>query len=288
MSDFDPQRYRQDSVEQWEAAAAGWSRRAEQMQVFAAPVTERLLDALQLTPGQRVLDLAAGLGHVGLEAAQHVAPGGSVVIADQAEAMLQAARERAKQLGIANVEFKRLDAEWIDLPLGSVDAIACRFGLMLMADPGAALGECRRVLRSGGRIAVAVWDSPARNPWASAPGMVLTERGLMQMPTPEPGGFRPGMFALADPDGLAERLRDAGFTDVVVESVAFARTHADFEDFWESSLDMSPGFHDAVMSCPPTEIEQIKESVAASLEPFTAPDGSLEIPAASLVASAEA
>lgn len=288
MSDFDPQRYRQDSVEQWEAAAAGWSRRAEQMQVFAAPVTERLLDALRLTPGQRVLDLAAGLGHVGLEAAQRVAPGGSVVIADQAEAMLQAARERAEQLGIANVEFKRVDAEWIDLPLSSVDAIACRFGLMLMADPGAALGECRRVLRSGGRIAVAVWDSPARNPWASAPGMVLTERGLMQMPTPEPGGFRPGMFALADPDGLAERLQDAGFTDVAVESVAFARAHAGFEDFWESSLDMSPGFHDAVMSCPPTEIEQIKESVAASLEPFTAPDGSLEIPAASLVASAEA
>ena len=288
MSDFDPQQYRQDSVEQWEAAAPGWSRRAEQMQQFASPVTDWLLDALELKPGQRVLDLAAGLGHVGLEAARRVAPGGSVVIADQAEAMLRAARERAERLGIANVEFKRIDAEWIDLPLGGLDAIACRFGLMLMADPGAALGECRRVLRSGGRIAVAVWDSPARNPWASAPSMLLAERGLMQMPTPQPGGFRPGMFALADPEGLAERLEDAGFTEVAVESLPLVRAHDDFEDFWETSLDMSPFFHDAVMSCPPTEIEQIKESIAASLAPFTAADGSLEIPAASLLARGEA
>lgn len=288
MSDFDPQQYRQDSVEQWEAASAGWSRRAEQMQSFAAPVAEALLDALTLTPGQRVLDLAAGTGDVGLEAARRVAPGGGVVIADQAEGMLRAARERAERLGAQNVELKRVDAEWIDLPLGSVDAIACRFGLMLMADPAAALAECRRVLRSGGRIALAVWDTPARNPWASAPAMVLAERGLMDVPAPEPGGFRPGMFALADADGLAERLRDAGFTEVAVRSVSLTRAHDDFEDFWETSLDMSPGFHDAVMSCPATEIEQIREAVAAALTPFTQADGALEIPASALVASAEA
>src|ERR1700739_859224 len=103
MSDFDPQQYRQDSVEQWEAAAPGWSRRAEQMQRLASPVPDWLLAPLELKPGQRVLDLAAGLGHVGLEAARRVAPGGSVVIADQAGAMLGAARERAQPLRDGNV-----------------------------------------------------------------------------------------------------------------------------------------------------------------------------------------
>ncbi len=286
MSDFDPDRYRQDSLEQWEAAAAGWSRRAQQMRAFAEPVTERLLDALHLQRGQRVLDLAAGLGEVGLLVAQRVGPDGSVLIADQAEAMIEAARERVAQAGAGNVELKRMDAEWIDLELSSVDAVACRFGVMLMADPDAALRECRRVLRPEGRLALAVWDSPARNPWASAPAMVLAERGLMQVPPPQPGIFRPGMFALADADALAERIADAGFTEVAVESVALTRAHDGFEDFWETSLDMSPGFHDAVMSCPPGEIEQIREAVAASLAPFTAPDGSLEIPAASLLAHA--
>jgi SAM-dependent methyltransferase len=283
MSDFDPDQYRQQSVEQWEAAAAGWSRHAEQMQRFAAPVTDRLLAALELAEGERVLDLAAGLGEVGLAAAAQVGPGGSVLIADQAEPMLEHARQRARDLGVENVDFKRMGAEWLDLALGSFDAIACRFGLMLMVDPDAALRESRRVLRAGGRIALAVWDSPARNPWAAAPGMVLGERGLMQMPGLVPGAFRPGMFALADADALAERLRDAGFTDVSGESVPLTRAHEDFDDFWETTLDMSPGFHDAVMSCPPSEIEQIKDAVAGSLTPFTTSHGSLEIPAAALV-----
>lgn len=282
MSDFDPEQYRRQSIEQWESAATGWSRRSEQMQRFAAPLTDWLLDALQLKGGERVLDLAAGLGEVGLAAAERVGPSGSVLIADQAEPMLEQARRRAQDLGVGNVDFKRMDAEWIDLPLGSLDAIACRFGLMLMVDPDAALRECRRVLRTGGRLALAVWDSPARNPWASAPGMVLSERGLMQMPGLAPGAFRPGMFALADAEALAERLRDAGFTDVSMEPVPLTRAHEGFEDFWDTTLDMSPGFHDAVMSCPQSEIEQIKDAVSASLAPFTAADGSLEIPASAL------
>ena len=83
-----------------------------------------------------------------------------------------------------------LNAEWIDLPVASVDAVLCRWGYMLMADPAAALLETRRVLRPGGRVALAVWDGIEPNPWALLPGLELGERGLL--PPPNGDGPRPG------------------------------------------------------------------------------------------------
>ena len=62
-----------------------------------------------------------------------------------------------------------LNAEWIDLPVASVDVVLCRWGYMLMADPAAALAETRRVLRPGGHVALAVWDAIEHNPWALLP-----------------------------------------------------------------------------------------------------------------------
>ena len=119
--------------------------------------------------GQRVLELAAGLGETGLLAAELVAPVGGVIISDQAEAMLEGAAPARAELGLTNVEFQVLNAEWIDLPVASVDAVLCRWGYMLMADPLRGALETRRVLRPGGRVALAVWDRDERNPWAQAP-----------------------------------------------------------------------------------------------------------------------
>ena len=80
-------------------------------------------------------------------AAELVAADGGVIVSDQAEAMLDGARARAGELGLSNIEFQVVNAEWIDLPLASVDVVLCRWGYMLMADPPAALAETRRVLR---------------------------------------------------------------------------------------------------------------------------------------------
>jgi ubiquinone/menaquinone biosynthesis C-methylase UbiE len=140
---------RAQSLRNWEEAASGWARRSEEVREFAAPLTHWLIDAINPQPGERVLELAAGLGETGLLVAELVAPAGGVIVSDQAEAMLAGARERAAALGLSNVEFSVLNAEWIDLPVASVDAVVCRWGYMLMTDPSAALHETRRVLRPG-------------------------------------------------------------------------------------------------------------------------------------------
>jgi len=281
---FDADAHRQASLEGWEEAASGWVRRQQLLRELGAPVSHWMVEQISPQPGQRVLELAAGLGETGMLAAELVAPIGGVVVSDQAEAMLEGARARAQELGLSNIEFRVLNAEWIDLPLASVDAVLCRWGYMLMADPATALSETRRVLRSGGRLALAVWDSVQSNPWALLPAQELAGRGL--------GGAaaaaEPGPFALGSAERVAELLEQAGFTEVVVAPLQLMRSHTSFQELWDTTLDLSRRFHDAVLSRPPAEVEQIKASLAERFAAYRAADGRLEVPGRALVASASA
>jgi len=281
---FDPNAHRDRSRENWEAAAAGWVRRQDLISELGKPVTRWLVEALGLQPGQRVLELAAGLGEPGMLAAELVAPTGGVIISDQAEAMLEGARQRALSLGLSNVEFQVLGAEWIDLPVASVDAVLCRWGYMLMADPAAAIAETRRVLRPGGRLALAVWDAIARNPWALLPAQELRERGLV----PEPQAGEPGPFALGDRGRLSGLLAEAGFTEIEVQSMELWRRHMSFEELWDTTLDLSRVFHDAVLARPAPEIEEIKSALAERFASYTDAEGALAVPGRTLLACASA
>jgi SAM-dependent methyltransferase len=284
---FDAERYRRASLEGWEEAAPGWVRQQELLREFATPVSLWMIDAVHPQPGERVLELAAGLGETAMLAAELVAPLGGVVISDQAEAMLEGARARAIALGLSNIEFQALNAEWIDLPLASVDIVTCRWGYMLMADPAAALSETRRVLRPGGRVALAVWDTLDSNPWALLPARELIARGLA--PAPDPSAPpTPGPFALGAPGRIQELLEQAGFVELRVEALELVRRHSSFAEMWETTLDLSRNVHDAVLSRPAAEIAQIEASLAERFAPYTAADGTLAIPARTLVASASA
>jgi SAM-dependent methyltransferase len=281
-ADADEQRRR--SAEHWEDAAPGWVRRQHAIRELGAPVSMWLVQAIDPQAGQRVLELAAGLGETGLLAAELVAPNGGVILSDQAEGMLDGARVRAAELGLTNVEFQTWNAEWIDLPVASVDAVLCRWGYMLMVDPLAALIETRRVLRPGGRVALAVWDALDANPWSLAPMSVLRERGLGGQPDAD----APGPFALGDPERVRELLLRAGFTELTLDAVDLRYRHESFETFWETMLDISRALHDAVLAQPAAEVDRLRAEVAARLAPHTDSDGSLAIPGRSLVAVASA
>jgi SAM-dependent methyltransferase len=275
------------SAEHWEEAASGWVRHQEAIRKFGAPVSHWMVEAIEPQPGQRVLELAAGLGETGLLAAELVAPTGGVILSDQAEAMLEGARARAAKLELTNVEFQVWNAEWIDLPVASVDAVLCRWGYMLMADPLAALVETRRVLRPGGRLALAVWDSLDANPWALAPGLDSHPRSDSRSPNGPPE-YTPGPFALGDPARVGELLAEAGFTDLYLHAISVKQRHATFDAFWETMLDLSRELHDLVLARPLPEIERMRGALAERFAVYAAPDGALEIPGRSLAAVASA
>ncbi|MGH2871921.1 MAG: methyltransferase domain-containing protein [Solirubrobacteraceae bacterium] len=284
MSVVDPDEQRAASRRSWEWAAGAWGRRAARVREWGMPVSTAMIEALVLAPGQRLLELAAGPGDTGFIAAERIAPGGLLINSDGAEAMLAAARARAAELGIDNVEFRQLELEWIDLPAADVDAVLCRWGIMLTVDPAAAAREMRRVLRPGGRLAVAVWDGRERNQWATIPSSALVELGHASPPDPE----APGMFSLAPAQRLAQLLHDAGFTEVEVNAVEVVRNVSGVDEYVAETTEISPSFGPIFRQLDDAEQAEVAARIAAAVAPFTTAGGSLALPGSSLVASATA
>jgi ubiquinone/menaquinone biosynthesis C-methylase UbiE len=148
----------------------GWDRAApiyeDAWQAQLAPAQVALLAMAAPRPGERVLDVACGTGLVTLPAARAVGSAGYALGTDISGAMVDAAAARGAAEGIENARFARMDGETLDLENDSFDLALCSLGLMYMPDPEAALGEMARVLRPGGRAAVAVWGERRHCGWA--------------------------------------------------------------------------------------------------------------------------
>jgi ubiquinone/menaquinone biosynthesis C-methylase UbiE len=283
----DPEEQRASILDGWEQAAAGWGQRAQRVRDWGMPVSTWMIEQLSLQPGMRLLELAAGPGDTGFLAAELIAPGGALISSDATEGMLEVARGRARELGVRNVniEFKQLEIEWIDLPTASVDAILCRWAYMLTVDPEAGMREARRVLAPGGRFALAVWGTDEENPWATIATDALIQGGYIE---PIERSASPGIFSLADPDRLQEMLEEAGFVDVLVESIEVMRDYDAFEEFWDESLDLSPSLGAAVGRLTDEQRDDVGRRASKLGEPYSDGDGAIHLPGVSLVASATA
>jgi ubiquinone/menaquinone biosynthesis C-methylase UbiE len=282
----DAETYRAESREKWERAAAGWEGRRTAMQRDTHPVAVWLVEHVRPQPGHRVLEVAAGVGDTGLLAAELVRPGGTVLITDGAEAMVAAARRRADELGVPGVETRAMEAEWLDLPTASVDGVLCRWGYMLLADPAAGLREARRVLRPGGRIALAAWTDPAANPWFSAIGLAMGDLGLEDARRPD--APTPGPFAFSAPGTIEALLEEAGFAEPLVEPLDFTFRFASPDEHFEQQLDLSANLRTQVDALSPADRYRLRDAIDARLAPHVGAGGSLELPARTWVASADA
>jgi SAM-dependent methyltransferase len=199
----------------WARAAPGWARHADRQDEIGRPLGAVALDRLRPRPGQRVLDVGCGCGGTTAEIARAVAPSGSAVGLDLAEAMVAAAGDRFAAEAGPGLRFLAGDIEVLGVVPGApFDAAYSRMTLMLLADPVAGLTTIRRSLRPGGRLAATVFRDGGANPWLPA-ALLGAAPHLGPMP-PMPIGDEPGPFAFADPARVARLLAAAGFTEVAV------------------------------------------------------------------------
>jgi SAM-dependent methyltransferase len=109
---------------------------------------------VEIRTGQTVLDIGSGPGADALAAARLVGPAGTVIGVDMTEAMLERARRAASEVGLANVEFRRGDAEALPVQDGSVDWVISNCVVNLVPDKQRAFSEVFRVLRPGGQFSI--------------------------------------------------------------------------------------------------------------------------------------
>ena len=171
------------------------------------PWTAVLLAEAALRPGEHILDLATGTGIVAREAAPFVGEPGRVVALDINPAMLAVGRSLPEPAG-ASIEWLEGDAAALPLPEAAFDAVLCQQGLQYFADRPAAAAEVRRVLASGGRALLVVWQALAHNPVQEALNAAGQRRvGVAPLAT---------AFGLGDAREVGRLFESAGFADVTV------------------------------------------------------------------------
>ena len=235
---------------------------------WAAPVVEEAA----IGPGQTVLDVACGTGVVAREAARRVGPRGHVTGIDLNPGMLATARRLAPA-----IEWREGRAEALPFADATFDAVTCQFALMFFQDRPTALAEMWRVLRPGGKMAVAVWGALSATPGYAA--MVALLDRLFGDPAAE--ALR-APFVLGDPAEIMALFRAAGIPNAdVVTRTGTARfpsiegwVHTDVKGWTLADM-----IDDA-------QYALLQRAAARELKNFAAADGTVTFPAPAHIAVA--
>lgn len=225
----------------------------------------RLVETAGVSAGMHVLDVATGRGALLFPAAEHVGPAGHVIGIDLAPGMVQATAKDVEQRGLANVEVRQMDAEQLDFPASSFDALVCGFGIMFFPHLTRGLTGFRRVLRPGGVLAVSTWAKP--DPTFEWEADMWRSYGIAER-RPE----RLMVQRLDEASELAAALDAAGFRDTGVRSEVDMRTRADPDEWW--ALMSGAGVtRDALESIGPEQAKRFRAETYQHLRLLRGRDG---------------
>ncbi len=271
MSAPDPakiQKFREDLHLEWTGAktVAAWRKWHAHIAAFSRGATEAILEAAQLRPGLRVLDLASGVGDPALSIAAEVAPAGRVTATDLGPGMMSLAEELARKKGTTNIEFREANAESLPFADESYDILTCRFGIMFFPDLRKALRECFRVLKPGGRAAFVAWGKKEQPFFGTTAGILLKH---VPVPPPPPDPDGPSMFMFGERDRLRRALEAAGFTNVHEEArIVNGHWAGPPEEYWEQFSEVAAPFRPLLAQLSPQEKAAATAEILTALKRF--------------------
>jgi len=216
--------------EKWSAIASDYEQAFEGLSSQFAADALRLLN---VKPGERVLDVAAGTGAFSLLAAR---AGAEVLATDFAPGMVTRLRERVAAAGLASVTAEVMDGQALSVPDASFDASASILGVIFFPDIPKGLAELRRVLRPGGRSAIVCWGDIKNMQM-----MTLVVQSIQKVvPGFQPPPGPPVWARLAGPDALRDHMQKAGFKDVATTLSTRSLRIASPDKFWSDFTSSAP------------------------------------------------
>ncbi len=209
----------------FDLVASGYDDEALRFFAFSA---DRLLVHLNPTPGQKILDVAAGTGAVAQAAAQAVGSGGRVAAVDLSHAMLARLELKARALRLDNIDIHVMDAGALEFRRGYFDHVVCSFGLFFLPDMAAALRGWLRVLKPGGTLAFSAFGAQAFQPLMQLFFEALARHGI----GPEDNAPITAAQRLYDPAYCRSLMNDAGLTETVVHTEQLGYHLKDGREWW--------------------------------------------------------
>ena len=233
---------------------------------FIQPVADQLISLAEISEGQKVLDVASGTGEPSLTIARRFGSRITLTGVDGAEAMVAAADEKAQREGLQGISFQKMKAERLTFPSNQFDRVISRFGVMLFDDPLAGLQEMRRVLKEGGKMAIAVWGEFSKmeslyHIWEALMKRLPEEKRL---PTPK-------MADLGAPGKLEALLLEAGLKKHEVKPFPLFYRFDSFESYWKISTEAG-ALKEPLDHLSPIDQKKLKEEVREKTASFQKKD----------------
>ncbi len=178
----------------------------------------RAADLAALDPGDAALDVCCGTGDLAIELRRRVGPTGRVVGCDFSEPMLEIARGKAAEAGMAEIEWDWADALELPYPDAAFDAVTVGFGVRNLADLPRGLTQMTRVLRPGGRLAILEITQPQRPPLSWFYSLwfdrVVPRLGAVAGDRDAYSYLPESVRSFPSPAGLAALMGEAGLTRI--------------------------------------------------------------------------